>query len=780
MAKGNSPPFSSLYEVLNFYTPVVGWLLRVPLKFLYPIPFFFSLLFLRFLVRMSEKGQSALYAAGCISILFLSAFSWPLFTGDMAGILTKFRFDYDPTPKAMNEILKTESSISILYGKDDVSLKAAHSVGERNLVSGILDPGPFLRRELNAYWNVNNWSGLSSLSGLGVKYFITNLDQGEGMGLYSSPVLRQSGYAIYRLKNNSSVFSLPQSSFLCYCHFDTARSLMRDPPPGQNPQMLLFPNSGFNFPASYLESSDYVVLDSSPLSFASVDSGSSFSFFGSTFRSNPSEGWARAEAFADADERYWNEDSAWNWEFEFGKDFAATNASPKAVSFTAGGMVLDEQNLTLEAKDRFSSIDSLSVSKRSHNISISSLVTSDLPLERGSYYKLTVGMQADSEKQTAAGILFFDQYGHMISSVKLFSRKGSFDQNKTVYFAVPYEAVRATLAISSILSENDSSFNITSFRLQNADASLEGKNITALFRVPAEGEYDVYLHLLKSRKGGMVRVLVDGNPLKKIPTYGGSNRLHWEKVYSGNLSPGFHTLTVESLGGFNAVNIGYLRKKGETGPDLSNKSFIYRLTGKNDFSGSHLSIDVNASYSTFYSLKTNFPVYADFHVYRAGHYDIFPSVENPHEILIDGSAVPNGTAYLGKGQHRLEIRPTGPESIFLDQVTLMPQDLPERKSASIINESRIDPSTYSVLVNSTAPFFISFARGYDPNWVAHVNGKEYKPAESFGAVNVYYIPETGINEIRIEYAGQQWFYIGALVGIGGLLAVWAYVLRCER
>jgi hypothetical protein len=80
-------------------------------------------------------------------------------------------------------------------------------------------------------------------------------------------------------------------------------------------------------------------------------------------------------------------------------------------------------------------------------------------------------------------------------------------------------------------------------------------------------------------------------------------------------------------------------------------------------------------------------------------------------------------------------------------------------------------------VNSTAPFFLSFGRGFNNLWIASVNGHDYRPVRSFGTVNAYYINETGLSEITIEYAGQRMFYAGALLGLIGLSASIIYVRR---
>jgi hypothetical protein len=99
--------------------------------------------------------------------------------------------------------------------------------------------------------------------------------------------------------------------------------------------------------------------------------------------------------------------------------------------------------------------------------------------------------------------------------------------------------------------------------------------------------------------------------------------------------------------------------------------------------------------------------------------------------------------------------------------------------AKLLNYTQIDPSTYSAWVDSSASFEIFFGNKYDPSWVAYVKSKEYAPISSNNSYNVYQINEIGLNEIRIEYLPQRWFYIGAIIGIVGILLSIIYVKRFE-
>jgi hypothetical protein len=101
-------------------------------------------------------------------------------------------------------------------------------------------------------------------------------------------------------------------------------------------------------------------------------------------------------------------------------------------------------------------------------------------------------------------------------------------------------------------------------------------------------------------------------------------------------------------------------------------------------------------------------------------------------------------------------------------------------NANLLNYTRNDPSSYSAWVNSSAPFLLSHDVAYDPLWIAYVNGHEYKPISSHYSTNAYYINETGEIKIMIEYLPQQWFYVGGIIGILGILVSIIYIKRFEK
>jgi hypothetical protein len=95
--------------------------------------------------------------------------------------------------------------------------------------------------------------------------------------------------------------------------------------------------------------------------------------------------------------------------------------------------------------------------------------------------------------------------------------------------------------------------------------------------------------------------------------------------------------------------------------------------------------------------------------------------------------------------------------------------------AEIISYNKIDPTKYVVKVNATKPFMLSFAESYDPLWVAYVNGEKIQSTPLYGVINGFYITQTGILEITIEYELQRWFNYGCAISLTTFLVCVAYL-----
>jgi hypothetical protein len=92
------------------------------------------------------------------------------------------------------------------------------------------------------------------------------------------------------------------------------------------------------------------------------------------------------------------------------------------------------------------------------------------------------------------------------------------------------------------------------------------------------------------------------------------------------------------------------------------------------------------------------------------------------------------------------------------------------KSAQIKNFIRVNPTCWRIQINSTKPFMLSFAESYDSAWKAKVykNGELIEITKSiplYGVINGFWIDQTGLLEIVIEYEPQTWLYYSSVVSL---------------
>jgi hypothetical protein len=95
--------------------------------------------------------------------------------------------------------------------------------------------------------------------------------------------------------------------------------------------------------------------------------------------------------------------------------------------------------------------------------------------------------------------------------------------------------------------------------------------------------------------------------------------------------------------------------------------------------------------------------------------------------------------------------------------------------AELLEYTKIDPTKYTAKINATKPFMLSFAESYDPLWTARVNGQKTSPIPLYSVINGFWIEETGIIDITIEYEPQRWFYMGSAISVTTLIACATYL-----
>jgi hypothetical protein len=92
-----------------------------------------------------------------------------------------------------------------------------------------------------------------------------------------------------------------------------------------------------------------------------------------------------------------------------------------------------------------------------------------------------------------------------------------------------------------------------------------GSKLSVPFHIKASEDYEIFVRYLSNQKGGMIKIYLDGSLIDEINTKNtkANNHFTWKKIVGSNethtlpifLNEGEHTLTIENVGGLNAVNV---------------------------------------------------------------------------------------------------------------------------------------------------------------------------------------------------------------------------------
>lgn len=321
------------------------------------------------------------------------------------------------------------------------------------------------------------------------------------------------------------------------------------------------------------------------------------------------------------------------------------------------------------------------------------------------------------------------------------------------------------------------------------------------FNIEETDTYKLLVRYFKNQKGGEIKVCLDGRPIE-INTKDQLNKFVWKELAICHLEKGKHTLVLENVNGFNAVNIfalipheEYENAEKKVYNLVEDKRIIYIFEAESDLYRENAEISKKyggeTSNGEVLELKSDSKVWQDIEIIKPSNYRITARLNGDAVIKLDNESfdvsannltwIDLNPIYLTEGTHSLEI--ITDKYADLDVVWIYSVDANEtledvftvkEAPAQVINYTKIDPTLYKVKVNATKPFMLTFAESYDPLWEARVykGGEKVEVVKSiplYSVINGFWINETGNLEIGIRYKPQDWFELG--LWISGLTFV---------
>jgi hypothetical protein len=336
------------------------------------------------------------------------------------------------------------------------------------------------------------------------------------------------------------------------------------------------------------------------------------------------------------------------------------------------------------------------------------------------------------------------------------------------------------------------------------------------FTVDDSGDYDIAVRYFQSLSGHSgIKISLDGEEIKKIDTKGTIAEWRWRDVGIFNLEKGSHTLTLQNLRGFNAVNLfavvphqeleGHIQQVDTM---VADKRIIYIWEAESalNFSGAESSGNYSGAASVGEVLKlsaSDSRAWRDIEVLRDDEYRLGVRLYGSATVRIDDYTIQLNSPqldfvyldpiYLEKGAHSIEVGAAGGQGCDLDVVWLFSTESGgetvedifsgDESSVQVLEYEKLDPTKYRARVSASEPFMLSFGEVYYRLWSASVNGKEYPSVPINSIANGFWIEDEGELEITIEFKAQRWFYNGAIISgiaIGAALAFLLWNWRRER
>ena len=96
-------------------------------------------------------------------------------------------------------------------------------------------------------------------------------------------------------------------------------------------------------------------------------------------------------------------------------------------------------------------------------------------------------------------------------------------------------------------------------------------------------------------------------------------------------------------------------------------------------------------------------------------------------------------------------------------------------SISQVNYAKINPTSYEAKINVSSPTFIALSETFNPDWVCYLADEKISSIPIYGIINGFYVNQTGLLELTIEYEPQKLFNYGLTISLLTLTTCAAYL-----
>jgi|WetSurMetagenome_2_1015567.scaffolds.fasta_scaffold11393_2 hypothetical protein len=324
-------------------------------------------------------------------------------------------------------------------------------------------------------------------------------------------------------------------------------------------------------------------------------------------------------------------------------------------------------------------------------------------------------------------------------------------------------------------------------------------NVGAAFDLPIEigrsDEYSIWLRLLFSPNGGNMTFSIDNSNDTINTASSVLNGFKWVNLNNVNLASGSHTLRITSESGLNAINLVALPNVTDLEEHLQN------VTNLIDQSNTKILYVMD---KTFLSSTENNDTVTILVPYRSSFIINFQTNQSmtgsPLNLTVDNKVQSLSTNHsfsdtknwystdpidLSQGRHYIKFNTANIGKIIIYSTTQtsgsiesLNEILGNGAQPYVASYEKTGPASFSVKVNASKPFILTFHEAYDEFWQSNISAKKLilnSVDNGFLVNDSLGVPKNELVTISIDYTPEVTFRLGTMISAISLVSVIAAV-----
>jgi hypothetical protein len=419
-------------------------------------------------------------------------------------------------------------------------------------------------------------------------------------------------------------------------------------------------------------------------------------------------------------------------------------------------------------------------------------------------YKLTLDARGENTLRVHTKLVEYDAQNKVVFSKNLnVLGDGTFDWKAATYQYSPSNenVTQVQLQVWHGHESNKPLPNkiwLDNVKLYDLTRHYSYPSVESVIDIPATGDYVALVRYLTSPAGGNMLLQID-NQSFQLDSRNNLTTFVWERLQLAPLKAGEHKVNLESVEGFNAVNIAAvlpLAYASDTmmSTNLEGKTLLTIFPADNALYYQNASVttsQVNTRGAIQYD--SNGKAWREIEIVRDDAYTlalrgtgIFQGkiADQSIEFTTDGDFAYSPILDLKKGSYLVEIQ--GSEDSILQSVWIYSAEAgnsienlltPKSSTSKIISYERANPVMWNLSISSEKSSIVSVAQYYDPLWEARIYAgnqlvETAQPIPLYGLMTGFQINTTGENlRVILQYRVQEGFNMAMIVPFVGFIAL---------